>query len=131
MDLMQTILAIDWGSKYCGVARGNNIGRIATPLGQLANDSQLLPELNRLVEEESVAQVIVGLPRNLEGKETAQSEEIRQFARELEETLQCPVLLQDETLSTISGQQLKQKYPRADKDSLAAAIILQDYLNTL
>ncbi|MEX0748801.1 MAG: Holliday junction resolvase RuvX [Candidatus Saccharimonadales bacterium] len=128
---MPTILAIDWGSRQVGTALGNTVARIGTPHLPLANDADLSVNLQKLIESESVERVIVGLPRNLEGEETAQSEEIRAFATQLADRLQCPVLLQDETLSTQAGQELRSRYPRADKDSLAAAVILQDYLETL
>ena len=126
---MATILGIDWGSKRVGVSRANSQLRMAEPLVTLECNGECLDDIISLAEEESVSTVVVGLPRNLEGGETEQSKEIREFAQKLDESLQCSVVMQDETLSTNAGQELASLYPKADRDSLAATVILQDYLN--
>ena len=125
------ILAIDWGGKRIGTAIANTETRLPRPQGQIRNDSEAIASLNSLVEEEGVELVVVGLPRNLSGEETPQSAEVRRFAGELEESLKCEVLLVDETLSTQAAAELKPQFPKADIDSLAATVILGDYINSL
>lgn len=74
------------------------------------------------------------MPRNLSGEETAQSATIRQFAQELATYTDLPITLQDETLSSRQAEEeLKSRgkpYSKADIDSLAATLILEDYLST-
>ena len=128
--MMATILAIDWGSRRIGVARAHAQLRLAEPLTTLSNDGSEMDRLRQIVKEEDVETVVVGLPRNLEGEETKQSASIRQFAETLAQDIQCNVVMQDETLSTKTGSSLSSRYPDAGPDSLAATVILQDYLDT-
>lgn len=128
---METVLAIDWGSKRIGTAIGNTVARMASPMQQLPNDKDAYQAIESLISEYKASRVVVGLPRNMEGEETAQSEEIRRFAEKLDSQLQLPVSLYDETLSTRAGQEMAKRFPGADKDSLAATVILQDYLDSL
>lgn len=123
-----TLLAIDWGQKRIGLARADSQAKIAEPLTTVINEEDALARLKQIAAREKAETVVVGLPRNMSGEETEQSAEIREFARVLEKELQCEVVFQDETLSTLSTGELQKHYPGADKDSLAAMIILKDYI---
>lgn len=127
---MATILGIDWGDRRIGLSRANDQLRLAEPLTTLESDDDSIERIKQLVDEEGARIVVVGLPRNLDGEETAQSAEVVEFAQKLEEKLQCSVVMQDETLSTKAGQELAARYPQAGRDSLAATVILQDYLDS-
>ncbi|MEX0668446.1 MAG: Holliday junction resolvase RuvX [Candidatus Saccharimonadales bacterium] len=124
-------IAIDWGGKNIGIAIGNDIAKMASPLEKINNSEDVINQIADLAKGEGVEAIIVGLPRNLAGEETAQSATIRMFAADLSDDVECQVLLQDETLSTQAAQGLRAKFPDADEDSLAATVILQDYLDTL
>lgn len=126
---MPTILGIDWGARRVGVARAHSQLRRAEPLATLPHDDSLFPEIGRLAAENTAECIVIGLPRNLDGEETGQSEQIRAFAREVEQTLQYVVAMQDETLSSHEARRMQRDYPDASLDSCAAATILQDYLN--
>ncbi len=128
---MRKFLGIDWGGSNIGLAVGNDIAKMASPLKKLDNNDEALEDIADIAKTEEVEAIVVGLPRNLAGEETAQSATIRVFALELTNQVECEVLLQDETLSTKLAQTLKSKFPDADEDSLAATIILQDYLDSL
>lgn len=123
---MVKLLAIDWGSKRVGLATGNGIAKMATPLATWPNTTDLVNRIQKYCAEKQITTVVVGLPRGLEGQETAQSAEVRQFVRQLVDALTVEVKLQDETLTTVAvGKH------QPDKDAKAAALILEDYLNSL
>lgn len=125
-----TILGLDWGGRRVGIARAHAKARLAEPLVTLPNNEGLTHEIERLVDSEEAETLVVGLPRNLDGEETAQSQQIRQFVRDLKGALQCEIIMQDETLSSAAASEMYQRYPEAGLDSCAAAVILQDYLNS-
>lgn len=127
----ETILAIDWGGRRLGTAMGNSVARMASPMHQLTNDNNVYENIEELINSNQIDRIVVGLPRNMEGEETAQSAEIRQFAKNLKQQVDISVEMADETLSTRAGQELTGRFPDADKDSLAATVILQDYLDNL
>lgn len=128
---MATILAIDWGKKRLGCARADTRARLPEPLATLPHTEDMLVRIRNVVDQERVTTVVVGLPRNMDGEETEQSREVRAFVTELENALQCPIVLQDETLTSHYIDDLRQQYPKADTDSLAATRILKDYLQSV
>lgn len=127
------ILALDVGEVRVGVALANPIARIASPLTTLQNNEQLIDGINKLVQENQVGTVVVGLPRGLEGQETAQTEKIRQFNAELQEKTGLTTVLQDEAVTSVLAEdhlkKTKKTYTKEDIDMYAAAQILQDYLD--
>jgi putative transcription antitermination factor YqgF len=120
----KTYIALDVGEKRIGVARGDSSIRIAV-------DGTELAQITHLVEREHAAAVIVGYPRNQSGMATAQTAYVERFAEQLV-SLVPEIIFQDESLtSVLAEQQLRahgKSYTRGDIDALAAAIILQDYL---
>lgn len=126
--MTQTLLGIDWGQKRVGLATGNTFVKRASPLETVPAEDA--PErIRELLESETVQFLVMGLPRGLDGRETAQTAAVRRIAESLQSGLQCELVFQDETLSTVEAAKLQNKYKDADPDSLAATIILQDYLN--
>jgi putative Holliday junction resolvase len=95
--------------------------------------------VGRLIEEYQVEKVVVGYPRSLDGTAGAQAERVERYVADLAEVLTVPVLLWDERFSTVSAERLmKEAGLRREKreergerrvDAVAAAVILQDYLN--
>lgn len=87
--------------------------------------------LSALIDEHKITELVVGLPRGLDGQETAQTAYVRDFIGRLAD-LKLPIHLQDEALTSHHGEeQLKQQgksYQKGDIDAQAATIILQDYL---
>lgn len=121
------VLGIDYGSKRIGLAIADKQLKVVKPLAIIANDSNTLLNLGKYCEANSVEQVVVGLPRNMQGEETAQSQEARNFAGRISESLGLPVDLQDESLTTIEAINNAGK-KTIHPDSFAAAVILRDYL---
>lgn len=122
---MQTLLGIDWGQRRVGLSTGNTVAKRASPLPAVSS-SEAPARLEELLAVGEVSLVVMGLPRGLDGRETAQTLTIRDVAENLRNKLQCELVFQDETLSSHEAAKLKQEHPDADLDSLAATVILQD-----
>jgi putative Holliday junction resolvase len=118
------VLGIDWGSKRVGLATANTEAKLVTPLESWQHTPDILERLKKYCHQQDIKIVVVGLPRGLEGQETAQTREVRQFAKLLAASLQVKIKLQDETLTSVSAAN-----QAGDRDANAAAIIVQDYLS--
>jgi putative Holliday junction resolvase len=126
---MSSILALDVGEKRIGVAIANSIARLARPLTTLPHDDNIFATLEKLIADESVSVVVVGLPRNLSGEDTDQTAYVRQFTEKLRHDM---IRFQDEALTSKKAEmELRQRgkpYAKGDIDALAATYILEDYL---
>ena len=131
---MASILAIDYGEKRIGLALASREARLASPYQTLPNDEHFQEHLRGLIEKEGVERLLVGLPRSLEGNDTPQTTEARQFAATLEK-LGLPVELRDEALTSVKAREeleaRRKPYKKGDIDALAATYILEDYLREL
>ena len=121
------ILALDHGSARCGVAVSDPTGTLATPLGAVErpDTKRGLAALARLVEEQGVERVLVGLPLTMRGEEGEQAQRARTFAERLERRVSVPVELHDERLTTRLAERTGGE---GDADSRAAAHLLDSYL---
>jgi putative pre-16S rRNA nuclease len=120
------VLALDYGAARCGAAISDPTGTLVRPL-----DAVEPPDPERiasLVSEEGAERVIVGLPTTLGGEEGEQAELSRAFAAELAELLDVPVETYDERLTTRMADRSAREGAKADRDSLAAAHLLESYL---
>ena len=130
-------LGIDPGDARIGVARSDPTGFLATPLETVRRGQGDLARIARLVREEEVVEVVVGLPRSLSGGEGPAAARTREFASRLADRL-APVVvrLQDERLTTVSAEAMlrdrgkKGAERRAVVDQAAAVLILQHALDT-
>jgi putative Holliday junction resolvase len=127
-----SILALDVGHKRVGVALASAIARLAHPLTTLSHDESLWQELAEIVHREDVGCIVVGLPRNLNGDDTAQTAVARQFADDVRARFGLVVCLQDEALTSRKAEaELLQRggnHAKGEIDALAATYILEDYL---
>ncbi len=125
-------LALDVGTKRVGVAVARGGVRIASPLTTLTNDDGFWDSLQAVINTEDIGTVVVGLPRGLEGQDTAQTMYCRQFAENLERRFSLPVILQDEALTSVKAEEELQArgkpFEKGAVDALAATYILEDYL---
>jgi putative holliday junction resolvase len=135
----QKILAVDYGTKAAGLALFSP-GKDPYPLPYMRienkGDRALLKVLLRVVREEAVTAVVLGVPRLLDDTETTMTRRIEAFGEKLEEALK-PVHLyrQDESLSSFEAEERMKNSPRYNFkidpkqiDALAAAIILEDFI---
>jgi len=129
---MAAVLGLDIGEKRVGLAIAELDTKLASPLETLQNDDQLSARLQSIVTERTVTQLVAGLPRGLDGQETAQTKYARDFGDALSQQLQLPVYYQDEALTSRQAEaELEARgkpYAKGDIDALAATYILEDYL---
>lgn len=133
----QRSLGLDVGERRIGVALSDPSGRLASALTtlQARPPTQALLQIERLVAEHSVYEIIIGLPLTLRGEIGPQAELVQHFAETLGQRLTLPIHLFDERLTTAAAEQLlrdlgvKPEKRRQQIDQVAAAIILQDFLD--
>ena len=88
--------------------------------------------LREVAEKNQVGAVLIGLPLHLSGRSSEMSEEATRFAERIQHELGLPVQMADERLTSWEAEQVARDFglgKKADNDSLAAAIVLQEYLN--
>jgi putative Holliday junction resolvase len=132
------LLGLDVGDARVGVAVSDPSGSVATPLSTLDGrtlDADLRP-LVRLVEDYEVEAIVVGLPLSLSGEEGPQSRAVRERAQRWSQHLGVPLHFWDERLTTsqarrsLSEAGLDERATRKAVDMVAAALILQTYLDS-
>ncbi len=127
-------LAIDHGTKRTGLAICDSGETIASPLTVIQGKKELLKKIAEVVETENVEAVVLGLPLNMTGSESAQTKLVLKFAEQLKDHLHIPVHLQDERLSSFSAEEklASTNFTRGKKrkrlDAIAAAEILEAFL---
>ena len=127
------VLALDYGSARCGCAVSDPSGTIVTPIAEVQRPGSRrgLAALRELVRERQVELVVVGLPLSLDGSDTDQTRETREFARRLASSLgeEIPVEMHDERFTTRMAQRMEGPL-NSSEDSRAAAHLLESWLAT-
>lgn len=132
------LLGLDIGEKRIGVAVSDPGGSLARSLRVIERGAKErdLEVIGQLVRDLDVARIVVGYPRNMDGTVGEQAKRVERYARELEQVVHVPVILWDERLSTVAAERLMREAGlRGEKkrervDAVAAAVILQDYLDS-
>ena len=132
-------LGLDLGTRTLGLSISDRTGTIASVYDTLRFNEQeydtLLEPLKEIVTKEEVSKIVLGLPKNMNNSLGFRAEETIEFKEKLEKYLNMEVILQDERLSTIEANNymlqadISRKKRKQKKDSLAANIILQTYLD--
>ncbi|MBT9582362.1 Holliday junction resolvase RuvX [bacterium] len=129
------ILAIDFGRKRLGLALSDPTLTVASPLPALTRKGQeWWAELLALMEKLEVDEVVVGLPRNMDGSSGPAAEICRRFAADLEERSGLRPVLLDERLTSVAASAtlreggLSERQQRGKLDSVAASLLLQVHL---
>ena len=127
-----TILALDVGTKRIGVAASDLRARLARPLLTLEAGERTSQQLQSLVTEQGAVGLVIGLPRGLEGQETAQTKLVRDFVETLKPHIRLPYYWQDEAVTSRQAEaELESRgkpYAKGDIDALSATYILEDFL---
>ena len=148
------LLGLDVGDRRVGVAFGDAEVRIATPVDVVTrvSDDEDARAIGKFVREYDVAQLIVGLPRNMDGTDGAQAASVVTYAEKIARTVNLPAIFWDERLTTMEAMRRTQeagapaqtlrlrsghasrglrrgKKSRRTLDAIAAAVILQDYMD--
>jgi putative holliday junction resolvase len=136
-------LGIDYGERRIGLALSDATGLLASPWKQMTNDAnvgaaarRLADEVRRLqAEDDGLDAVVIGLPRRLDGSPTDQTVRVQKLAALLAAEITPPITLQDERLTSHEADELLSQREHDGRkrkqhvDALAAALILQDFLD--
>jgi putative holliday junction resolvase len=135
---MKTILAMDYGEKFIGVATYCvNRDPYPTPYGRIANKGreEVRKELQRLIDDEGVDLLVIGLPYLTDGKATSSTQRAQDFISYIKECFTLPIYEQDETLSTFEAESRMKSSPQynfqvdlSQIDAVAACVILEDFI---
>lgn len=129
------VLGIDYGAARIGIALGDTDSRIASPWCVLERREKslegVLEKLKEVITVEKIELLVIGVPRRLhdQTEESAQVKEVQAFIQALQ-ALALPIIEENETWSTqLAARQLRERGERGKRDDLAAAVILQSYLD--
>ncbi len=133
------IMALDIGDKYIGVAVSDPLCITAGGLTTLQRQSlkKDLQKVSELVDEYEVSKVVAGLPLNMQGTKGQSAQKVEGFVRRLKGKLRVPIVYWDERLSTMTAEKVliegnvRRNKRKSVIDKMAAAIILQNYLDSL
>ena len=133
---MGRALGIDFGTKRVGLALSDRSNIIASPYKTLnyVSEKNLITQLETIISKNDIEILVLGLPINMKGEDTAQTMKVRNF-KEILSTLRIPIVYEDERLSSVSAinslmlQNVKTGHNKPEIDKTAAAIILQQYLD--
>ncbi|MBO8163894.1 MAG: Holliday junction resolvase RuvX [Brevibacillus sp.] len=131
------ILGLDVGERTIGVAVSDELGWTAQGVETIRRQSeeQDFQRLQSLIDHYRVSEIVVGLPKNMNGTVGPRGESCQRFARRLAERVQLPVHLWDERLTTMAAEKMlvtadvSRKKRKQVIDKMAAVIILQGYLD--
>lgn len=133
---MKRVMGIDYGDARTGVAFSDLLCSIVgtTTVIHSRNPEKTLDQLCQLVKEHDVGQIVMGLPKNMDGSEGARAELCREFAKKLEEKTGMKVAMWDERRTTVEAHNILSQHNYHGKkrkdtvDAVAASLILEGYL---
>jgi putative Holliday junction resolvase len=132
----QVVMAFDFGERRIGVACGDTISRSASPLGFVRVDAAgPWAEIEKLLKTWLPNLVVVGLPYNVDGSESALGRAARRFAVQMQQRFSLEVRMVDERYSSIDAQarlksaresgSRRRRIAKGDIDAMAACVILE------
>ena len=131
------VIGLDVGDRRVGVAISDPLGKTAQPLETLERDGGLTERLAAIIRDTGAERIVVGLPLLMDGREGEQARKVRRFAGDLKESLDVPVALLDERLtsreahSVLKAGGFKPRRGKGATDRVAAALILRAYMDGL
>jgi putative Holliday junction resolvase len=133
--IKEALLGVDSGDVRVGIALKPKDRAKAEPVCVLANSTDIFRQILGLAEENHIDTVVVGLPRDINGNETAQTRKARHFAGELADSTDLHVILHDEFATSERARQrlgrLSREQEKAQLDATAAAVLLDDYMESM
>lgn len=134
---MYKIMGIDYGDARTGVAISDLMCSIvgSTCVVPSRNTEKAIADIVKLAKENMVGEIVVGLPRNMDGSEGPRAELCREFGRMLGEATGLPIQMWDERRTTVEAHNILSQHNYHGKkrkntvDAVAASLILEGYLN--
>ena len=133
------IMALDVGSRTIGIACSDALLMTAQGIETIRRTS-LENDLNRLrelISEYEVHELVVGMPKNMNGTKGGRAEKTEEFVEKMKAVIDLPVTFWDERLSTVMAERqliaadVSRKKRKGIIDKMAAVVILQGYLDRL
>lgn len=127
---MQRLLGLDFGEKRIGVAVSDPLGFTAQPLDYIPNSKKAIRAISALINDYSVSDIVLGLPKLMSGAEGKSAAAVRRFGDKLAARFDVTVVYVDERLSTVAAEKallsgdVSRKRRREVIDSLAAQYFL-------
>ena len=133
------IMGLDVGDVKIGVAISDELGWTAQGITVVKRNEKIpvYQRLEKLIKDYHVREIVIGLPKNMNGTTGEQAEKVMLFAQELEETFNLPIAFWDERLSTVAATKVliegEVSLAKRKKvvDKMAAVLILQSYLDRM
>ena len=130
------IMSVDYGDARTGVAISDLLCTIvgSTAVVNSHNTEKAIADIVRMAKENSVGEIVVGLPRNMDGSEGPRAELCREFARQLGEATGLKITMWDERRTTVEAHNILSQHNYHGKkrkntvDAVAASLILEGYL---
>lgn len=130
------IMGVDYGDARTGIAVSDLLCSIvgSTTVIHSRNQEKTLLQIQTLVKEKEVGEIVVGLPKNMDGTEGSRAQLCREFAEKLQELTGLPVKLWDERRTTVEAHNILSAHNYHGKkrkdtvDAVAASLILEGYL---
>lgn len=128
------LLALDIGEKKVGVAKSDENQIVVSPLPYIEIGHRLLGDLGKIIKEEEINKVVLGLPRHQSGDVAVFAEQIKEFAKVIEHEYNVLVEFEDESGTTIEATRRLKEAGKTESeikelvDSESACVILESYL---
>lgn len=133
---MKKIMGVDYGDARTGIAISDLLCSIvgSTTVIHSRRDEKTIAEIQKLIQDNSIGEIVVGLPKNMDGSEGPRAEACRAFAEQLKEATGLPVAMWDERRTTVEAHNILSEHNYHGKkrkntvDAVAASLILEGYL---
>lgn len=133
---MKRIMGVDYGDARTGIAVSDLLCSLVgtTTVIHSRNMEKTIAQICTMVDEQNVGEIVVGLPKNMDGSEGNRAQLCRDFAEKLETAVKLPVHLWDERRTTVEAHNILSQHNYHGKkrkdtvDAVAAALILEGYL---
>jgi putative Holliday junction resolvase len=135
---MKKLLGLDIGERNIGIAISDGLGITAQPLTTIRrkNANSDIEAIKKIIEEHQAKEIVVGLPKNMDGSIGTQAQKAILFADKLRQCLDIRIILRDERLTTVIAEKtmlegdLSRRKRKKRIDKIAAQLILQNYLDS-
>ena len=128
------VLGVDYGLRKVGLAMGESVLRLASPLEVWENKEEetMAKDLARFAEAEGVELIVVGMPRKASGEITQQGKRHEAFVSRLRSFTPIPIVTVDESFTSKESRRLQEETGSdVPEDALSAMLILEEYFETL
>ena len=140
-------LGLDVGDRWIGAALSDPSAKLASPLTIIkrSDDTAVMQAISRIISENEVGKIIVGLPRMLDGSIGIQAQKVQAFTQQLKQATEVEIEFRDEWLTTVAAKHIMhvngpaskkkrrkdgvKKTDRQRDDAVAAAVLLQNFLD--